>query len=101
MLKKVLTKSVGKYTLINQISWSGSYSRLYLLLGPVNDLESCLLKARSDHARSACVRLRFFCCLFREERQRPRVLPEEHRQKERADDQVSKGTIASPHPHEE
>jgi hypothetical protein len=51
MLKKMLTKSVGKYTLTNQISWSGSYSRLYLLLGPVNELESCLLKARSDHAR--------------------------------------------------
>jgi hypothetical protein len=55
MLKKRLTESAEKYTLIIQIEWSGSYSRLYLLLGPVNELESCLLKAQSDHA---CVSMR-------------------------------------------
>jgi hypothetical protein len=42
-----------------------------------------------------------FCCLLREQWQRPRILPEEHRQKERAGDQASEGTIASPHHHEE
>jgi hypothetical protein len=47
MLKKRLTKSAGKYTLLIWIEWSGSYSRLYLLLGPVNELEICLLKAQS------------------------------------------------------
>src|SRR5439155_24598126 len=63
------------YTLLIQIEWSGSYSRLYLLLGPVNELESCLLKAQSDHARVSMREAALFCCLFREERRRPRVLP--------------------------
>jgi hypothetical protein len=47
------------------------------------------------------VRLRFFCCLWREERERPHAFPEEHRQNEGLAAIPWKSDATSPHDHKE